>query len=695
MLGAMRAVILVAACACSAPTHAELDRPVVYGADDRQDVYAFGNAAWAAQAAGFSAVMVDRATLDVSNPDDIGLPAKTLATEFEVCADERFATQLAAGLCSATLIAPDLVLTSGQCIDAAACSTTAFVFDYAMTSASTRATITSADVYPCAAVVARERTATLDYAVVRLDRDVAGRTPARVSTGTAGIPAGRKLLVAGYPSGLPLKLADGASVRDARAATTDFFVAGMDSFGNAGSGVFDAISKQLVGVHVRGAADYVADGSCNRVNACPPTGCRGQDATYAFRAIAALCATAPEPELCSCGDATCSAALGETTATCPADCGIACGDGACNGAETPTSCATDCTACGNAACDAGETQGTCCVDCGCPTGAACYANICGPENVGDDCTDAVVLAPTGTQTVADTTATASEDFVGSCGGEGSPDRVYTFTLAAPTTIVASTTGFDALLYLRGTCSDDTTELACDDDSAGGGNPRITTLLPAGDYALIVDGFSGTQGDYTLTVTFTCVDTDGDGTCDAADGCPADPDKTAPGVCGCGVVESTVDGDGDGTPDCVDGCAADPDKTAPGTCGCGVADTDTDADGTPDCTDGCVDDPAKTSPGTCGCGVAENTEDGDGDGAVGCADRCPWNAGKQEPGVCGCGSEDVDHDGDGEIDCPVAPPPTQTAAGCQASSGSSLASLWLVLGALVLSGYRTSRRRRRR
>jgi uncharacterized protein (TIGR03382 family) len=688
MLGAMRMAIVVAACAaCSAEAaSSELDRSVVYGTDDRQDVYAFPDATWAAEAVGFSAVVVDRTTLNVSNPNDIGLPTTTLQAAFDVCPDERFATQLAAGICSATLIAPDLVLTSGQCIDAAACSTTAFVFDYTMTSVTSRATITSADVYPCSAVVVRERTATADYAIVRLDRDVTGRTPARVSTGTT-VPAGRKLLAAGYPSGLPLKLAANGSVRDARTATTDYFIAGMDTFGNAGSGIFDAISKQLVGVHVRGASDYVADGSCNRVNPCPATGCRGEDATYAFRAIAALCATAPEPELCSCGDTTCNPALGETTATCPADCGVACGDGACNGSETPTSCATDCTACGNAACDAGETQTTCCFDCGCPVGSTCYSNTCGPTNVGDDCTDAVVLTPTGTQTATDTTATASEDFVGSCGGEGSPDRVYTFTLAAPTNIVASTTGFDAVLYLRGTCSDDTTELACDDDSAGGGNPRITMALPAGDYALIVDGFSGTQGDYTLTVTFTCTDTDGDGTCDDADGCPTDPDKTAPGVCGCGVVESTTDTDGDGTADCVDGCAADPGKTAPGTCGCGVADTDTDADGTPDCTDGCADDPAKSDPGTCGCGVPESTGDGDGDGAAGCADACPWNAGKQEPGVCGCGAEDIDRDGDGEVDCPLPPLPSQTAAGCQASAGGSFALVWLVLGLLVLERSR--------
>jgi hypothetical protein len=82
------------------------------------------------------------------------------------------------------------------------------------------------------------------------------------------------------------------------------------------------------------------------------------------------------------------------------------------------------------------------------------------------------------------------------------------------------------------------------------------------------------------------DSDGDGTPNCTDGCPFDPLKLAPGVCGCGVADT--DTDGDGAPDCEDLCPGDPTKTAPSACGCGVADTDTDGDGTPDCADTCLD-----------------------------------------------------------------------------------------------------------
>jgi len=108
---------------------------------------------------------------------------------------------------------------------------------------------------------------------------------------------------------------------------------------------------------------------------------------------------------------------------------------------------------------------------------------------------------------------------------------------------------------------------------------------------------------------SCDDSDGDGTYDCDDGCPDDPYKTEPGVCGCGILD--IDSDGDSTPDCIDGCPSDPFKTEPGVCGCGIPDYDSDNDGTPDCNDGCPDDPDKIEPGVCGCGTPDTDEDGDG------------------------------------------------------------------------------------
>jgi hypothetical protein len=130
-------------------------------------------------------------------------------------------------------------------------------------------------------------------------------------------------------------------------------------------------------------------------------------------------------------------------------------------------------------------------------------------------------------------------------------------------------------------------------------------------------------------------TAGDVTPDRNDNCPSDPNKTEPGICGCGV--SDTDSDVDGTPDCLDSCPADPNKTEPGTCGCGIADVDTDGDGTLDCNDNCPSDPGKTEPGLCGCGTPDT--DTDGDGTPDCNDNCPDVANENQ--------EDSDGDGVGD------------------------------------------------
>jgi len=88
------------------------------------------------------------------------------------------------------------------------------------------------------------------------------------------------------------------------------------------------------------------------------------------------------------------------------------------------------------------------------------------------------------------------------------------------------------------------------------------------------------------------DSDGDGTPDAQDGCPNDANKTAPGMCGCGVVDA--DADGDGVCDNVDNCpnVANPDQA------------DSDADGICDAADNC--------PNTANADQADSVGDGVGD-----------------------------------------------------------------------------------
>ena len=159
-----------------------------------------------------------------------------------------------------------------------------------------------------------------------------------------------------------------------------------------------------------------------------------------------------------------------------------------------------------------------------------------------------------------------------------------------------------------------------------------------------------DNDMLLDDCDACIDSDHDDlgdpgfpdNCCDLDGCPMDPDKGAPGVCGCGVPDT--DDDGDGVPNCIDACPGTPAGEARDAVGCGCSQqtADDDGDGTKNCEDACPADPAKSSTGACGCGVADT--DSDNDGTPDCNDGCPSDPNKIAPGTAGCGAPEPDGGG---------------------------------------------------
>ncbi len=286
------------------------ESPIVYGEDGRTDVYA-AKPDLAAIARRSVVALFDSGDLDVSNPSDVKVAPRTLGEAEGLCRGQRFAEQPAAASCSGTLIAEDLVLTAGHCFDdeggatpATVCRRTKLAFNYFYEAEDTLARITRDDVFACAELLAyanddADAATTHDYAILRLDRPAVGYAPIRPRPGAS--PArGQRLIVAGAPSGLPLKIEATGRVLDPRAAKPDYFTANTDTFeGNSGSGVFDADTLSLVGILVRGSGDdYVRRGSCNVVNAA----CRGPDCSEDVQrltpALAALCRAHPALGLC-------------------------------------------------------------------------------------------------------------------------------------------------------------------------------------------------------------------------------------------------------------------------------------------------------------------------------------------------------------------------------------------------------------
>jgi V8-like Glu-specific endopeptidase len=317
LFGALLCTLSVAACGpapepqpspeAEAPATGTDQQPVVYGTDDRMDVYAHPNATLRARA--------QQSTVALMNPSDytvnattgaVTFNASTLQSAYGLCSTERFLSDLTPAFCSGTLIDDDLVLTAGHCItSASACSSTRFVFNFYRTSATAMQPVTAQDIFSCQSIVVRQQSTVngrnLDYAIVKLDRPATPRfTPAPVRTATTGLAVGANVTVIGSGSGIPFKIDAGGKVRDARTGTLDYFIATTDTFGgNSGSGVYEMSGYTVAGILVRGETDYVSSGGCTIVNKCTETGCRGEDITYVRPAVEAYCGVATSARLCA------------------------------------------------------------------------------------------------------------------------------------------------------------------------------------------------------------------------------------------------------------------------------------------------------------------------------------------------------------------------------------------------------------
>ena len=264
---------------------------VIYGTDDRLDYYL---AAPEMRKLADSVVSLWRGS-DVTEAEDgaYRLATANYGAVMGLCAGEPFREQPVGAFCSGSLVGRDLVMTAGHCIkDESDCADTKFVFGFGLEAAGSQPSAAQAsDVYSCKKIVKRylnEDYGTLgpDYALVELDRPAEGRTSLPVNRSGA-VKAGDALVVIGHPSGLPVKVAAGATVRDP--SPDGYFVANLDTYGgNSGSPVFNAGTGLIEGILVRGENDFVYKGGCRVSNVVPVDGGRGEDVTKISELVSAI-----------------------------------------------------------------------------------------------------------------------------------------------------------------------------------------------------------------------------------------------------------------------------------------------------------------------------------------------------------------------------------------------------------------------
>lgn len=261
---------------------------VIYGTDDRLDYYQVSRPS-ARHHSDATVLLVHSQQIFPQADSKSKILSESYQSKLQLCSNEPFADQVVAGFCSGFLIAPDLVLTAGHCVRTqTACESTSFIFGFRVESAGVMPeTVPTENVFGCQKLIhAQSPSNGADFAVVQLDREVTHVSPLVLRSKSGSVQKGDLLEVIGYPRGLPVKIASGASVRDVR---PEFFVANLDTYGgNSGSAVFNLQTGEVEGILVRGEADYVVNGSCLVSKICALDHCRGEDVTRIDQVIPVL-----------------------------------------------------------------------------------------------------------------------------------------------------------------------------------------------------------------------------------------------------------------------------------------------------------------------------------------------------------------------------------------------------------------------
>ena len=276
----------------AAPRFVAVPQPMIYGHDDRHDLY---QVQAKIQALAGSAPALFYKEDVVIKSGTAYLQNGVYGKDYKLESRERFYSEPDGAFCSGALISPDVVATAGHCVTSAKdCRDAKFVFGFSLSHPDSNPNaVPASEVYGCAGLIARKYTDDgQDWSLVRLSRPVPNHPPLALDS-DARPRVGEPLFMIGYPSGLPAKVSENARI--VSVSTSGYFSADLDdAAGNSGSPVFDARTDLVEGLLVRGEPDFVKHGFIllrpfglyHRTTArCPDTGfsrdsnCAGEDVT--------------------------------------------------------------------------------------------------------------------------------------------------------------------------------------------------------------------------------------------------------------------------------------------------------------------------------------------------------------------------------------------------------------------------------
>ena len=221
-------------------------QPLIYGADDRREVFEFDDN-WIRSAAEASLVAIGLRT-DINDIVDGALAVPSAAERLSLCPEERFGNQPGFALCTGIALDGNVVLTASHCLRAGPLQELVAVTSYFYEAPGQLAALGDINVSAIEAVVQRDDE--LGYAWLRL---YGARELRPVQVSDAPIVNGEAVISLNHGMRVPAKVDTGGR---AYVVNENSFLSTVDAFGGASGGPVFSTSGALLGILIAGGADY-------------------------------------------------------------------------------------------------------------------------------------------------------------------------------------------------------------------------------------------------------------------------------------------------------------------------------------------------------------------------------------------------------------------------------------------------------
>lgn len=188
----------------------------------------------------------------------------TYGERYGLCEEVKFSHQKSIASCTAFLINTNTLMTADHCVlnSEKFCDDFNLVFDYYLEEGKLK--VSPQEIYQCNRVsILKDQ-----IALIHLTRNVSeGRIPIKLPEVKSDLKKSSKILVLGFPGGLPMKVSTG----NIQSISSDTIVTNVDTFvNNSGSPAFSIKSGELIGVLIKGGKDFEQDDQrlCHLENVC-------------------------------------------------------------------------------------------------------------------------------------------------------------------------------------------------------------------------------------------------------------------------------------------------------------------------------------------------------------------------------------------------------------------------------------------